>query len=279
MRGRSMFLRKSGVGVAMAALMAFTAPAMALPYNYEVGFQPAASPVMEQIEDFHRLLFYIIVAVCIFVLALLVYIVVKFRAGANQVPSKVHHNTLLEVAWTLIPVIILVFIAVPSFRLLYFEAALPKPDVTIKAIGKQWFWTYEYPGAQAGFTYDSLGLSDADAAKAGKPRLLGVDNPIYVPVNKVIQIDTAGADVIHSWAMPQMGVKMDAVPGRINQTWFKPTQTGVFYGQCSELCGARHAYMPIELHVVSQADYDSWLAASKKKFAAIENDATRVASK
>jgi len=275
-----MFLRKFGIGAAASALMALSVlPAVAVPTNYQMGFQAAASPVMEQIEDFHRLLLWIIVAVCLFVLALLVWIVVKYRAGANPVPSKVHHNTLLEVAWTLIPVIILVFIAVPSFRLLYFEAALPKPDVTIKAIGKQWFWTYEYPGAQAGFTYDSLGLSDADAAKAGKPRLLGVDNPIYVPVNKLIQIDTAGADVIHSWAMPQMGVKMDAVPGRINQTWFKPTQTGVFYGQCSELCGARHAYMPIELHVVAQADYDAWLAASKKKFAAIENDATRVASK
>ena len=275
-----MFLRKFGVGAAASALMALSVlPAVAVPFNYQMGFQPAASPVMEQIEDFHRLLVWIIVAVCLFVLALLVWIVVKYRAGANPVPSKVHHNTLLEVAWTLIPVIILVFIAVPSFRLLYFEAVLPKPDVTIKAIGKQWFWTYEYPGAQAGFTYDSLGLSDADAAKAGKPRLLGVDNPIYVPVNKVIQIDTAGADVIHSWAMPQMGVKMDAVPGRINQTWFKATQTGVFYGQCSELCGARHAYMPIEMHVVAQADYDAWLAASKKKFAAIENDTTRVASK
>jgi cytochrome c oxidase subunit 2 len=208
-----------------------------------------------------------------------VWIVVKYRAGANAVPSKVHHNTLLEVAWTLIPVIILVFIAVPSFRLLYFEAVIPKPDVTIKAIGKQWFWSYEYPGSAAGFTYDSLGLSDADAKKADKPRLLGVDNPVYVPVNKVIEIDTVGADVIHSWAMPQMGVKMDAVPGRTNHTWFKPTQTGVFYGQCSELCGARHAYMPIELHVVSEADYNAWLADSKKKFAAIENDATRVASK
>jgi len=257
-----MFLRKFGVGAAASALMALSVlPAVAVPTDYQVGFQAAASPVMEQIEDFHRLLLWIIVAVCLFVLALLVWIVIKYRAGASPVPSKVHHNTLLEVAWTLIPVIILVFIAVPSFRLLYFEAALPKPDVTIKAIGKQRFWTYEYPGAQAGFTYDSLGLSDADAAKAGKPRLLGVDNPIYVPVNKVIQIDTVGADVIHSWAMPQMGVKMDAVPGRINQTWFKATQTGVFYGQCSELCGARHAYMPIEMHVVSQADYDSWLAA------------------
>jgi cytochrome c oxidase subunit 2 len=275
-----MFLRKSGIGAAAAALLAFSGlPALALPKSYEMGFQPAASPVMEQIETFHTELLWIIVAVCLFVLALLAWIVIKYRAGANAVPSKVHHNTILEVAWTLIPVIILVFIAVPSFRLLYFEAVIPKPDVTIKAIGKQWFWSYEYPGSAAGFTYDSLGLSDADAAKANKPRLLGVDNPIYVPVNKVIAVDTVGADVIHSWAMPQMGVKMDAVPGRINHTWFKPTQTGVFYGQCSELCGARHAYMPIELHVVSEADYNSWLADSKKKFAAIENDATRVASK
>ena len=275
-----MFLRKFGVGAAVAALMAFSGlPAAPLPFNYETGFQPAASPVMEQIEDFHRLLFWIIVAVCVFVAALLVWIVIKYRAGANAVPSKVHHNTLLEVAWTLIPVIILVFIAVPSFRLLYFEAAIPKPDVTIKAIGKQWFWTYEYPGSAAGFTYDSLGLTDADAAKAGKPRLLGVDNPIYVPVNKVVEVDTMGADVIHSWAMPQMGVKMDAVPGRINKTWFKATRTGVFYGQCSELCGARHAYMPIELHVVSDTEYAAWLAQAKTKFAALENDATRVASK
>ena len=275
-----MFKRKFGSGAAVAALLALSSlPARAVPTDYQTGFQAAASPVMQQIEDFHRLLFWIIVAVCVFVLALLVWIVIKYRAGANPVPSKVHHNTILEVAWTLIPVIILVFIAVPSFRLLYFESAIPKPDVTIKAVGKQWFWTYEYPGAQAGFTYDSLGLSDADAAKQNKPRLLGVDNPIFVPVNKVIQIDTAAADVIHSWALPQMGVKMDAVPGRINQTWFKATKTGVFYGQCSELCGARHAYMPIEVHVVSDSEYATWLAASKQKFAAIENDATRVASK
>jgi cytochrome c oxidase subunit 2 len=275
-----MFLRKSGTGAVMAALLAvLVRPAAALPYNYQMGFQPAASPVMEQIEDFHRLLVYIIVAVCLFVLGLLVWIVIRYRAGANAVPSKVHHNTLLEVAWTLIPVIILVFIAVPSFRLLYYEAAIPKPDVTIKAIGKQWFWSYEYPGSAAGFTYDSLGLTDADAAKAGKPRLLGVDNPIYVPVNKVVEVDTMGADVIHSWAMPQMGVKMDAVPGRINKTWFKADQMGIFYGQCSELCGARHAYMPIELHVVSDTEYAAWLADAKKKFAALENDATRVASK
>jgi len=275
-----MFLRKSSTGAAVAALLACSGlPAAAEPTNYETGFQPAASAVMEQIETFHTELFYIIVAVCLFVLALLVWIVVKYRAGANAVPSKVHHNTLLEVAWTLIPVIILVVIAIPSFKLLYLEATIPKPDVTIKAIGKQWFWTYEYPGSAAGFTYDSLGLSDADAAKAGKPRLLGTDNPVYVPVGKVIEVETAGADVIHSWAMPQMGVKMDAVPGRLNHTWFKADKEGIYYGQCSELCGARHAYMPIELHVVSEAAYKVWLADSKKKFAALENDAVRVASK
>jgi cytochrome c oxidase subunit 2 len=275
-----MFLRKTGIGAATAALMAFAAyPAAADPVNWGTGFQSAASPVMEQIETFHTELFWICVAVCLFVLALLVWIVIKYRAGANAVPSKVHHNTLLEVAWTLIPVIILVVIAIPSFKLLYLESTIPPVDVHIKAVGKQWFWTYEYPGSAAGFTYDSLGLSDADAKKANKPRLLGTDNPVYVPVNKVVQVETVGADVIHSWAMPEMGVKMDAVPGRSNHTWFKATRTGVFYGQCSELCGARHAFMPIELHVVSDEEYAAWLAKAKEQYAALENDATRVASK
>ena len=227
---------------------------------------------MDQIENFHIELLYIITAVCLFVLALLLYISFKFRAGANPTPSKVHHNTLLEVAWTIIPVIILVVIAVPSFRLLYFEATIPKADVTIKAIGKQWFWTYEYPGANAGFTFDSLGLSDADAAKANEPRLLGVDNVVVVPVNKVVEVITTGADVIHSWALPQMGVKMDAVPGRLNHTWFKADRTGTYYGECSELCGARHAFMPIEVKVVDDADYAAWLASSKKKFASLDTD-------
>lgn len=275
-----MFLRKSGIGAAVAALMAFAAhPAAALPVEWGLGFQPSASPVMDQIQSFHNLLLWIFVAICLFVLGLLVWIVIRYRAAANPVPSKVHHNTLLEVAWTLIPVIILVLIAVPSFRLLYFQETLPTPDVQIKAIGKQWFWSYEYSGSAAGFTFDSLGLSDADAKAAGKPRLLGVDNAMYLPVNKVIEVETTAADVIHSFAMQQMGVKIDAVPGRLNKTWFRATKTGVFYGQCSELCGSRHAYMPIELHVVTDAEYAAWLAKSKAEFAALENGATRVASK
>src|SRR6185437_14748559 len=162
----------------------------------------------------------------------------------------------------------------------YYEADIPTPDVKIRAIGKQWFWTYEFPDANAGFTYDSLGLSDADAKAKGEPRLLGVDNIIEVPVNKVVEIETTGADVIHSWTIPQFGVKMDAVPGRLNHTWFKATQTGTFYGECSELCGARHAFMPIEVKVVTDAEYAQWLADSKKKYAAIDDGAdTRLAAK
>jgi cytochrome c oxidase subunit 2 len=241
------------------------------PEPWQIDFQPAASPVMENIEDFHRLLVWIITAVSLFVLALLVWIVIRYNRRSNPTPSKTEHNTLLEVVWTIVPVIILVIIAIPSFKLLYYEADIPKPDLTIEAIGKQWFWSYQYP--QQKFQFDSQGLSDADAMKHNEPRLLGVDNIIVVPVNKVVKVVTTGADVIHSWTVPAFGVKMDAVPGRLNETWFKATQTGTFYGQCSELCGARHAFMPIEVKVVSQLDYDAWLAGAKKKFAAIDSNA------
>src|SRR6185312_7964122 len=276
-----MFLKKIGAGLsgafALAGAFLWSTAASALPVDWQTGFQPAASPVMERIEDFHKELLVIIVLVSVFVAALLLWIIVRYNQRRNPTPSKTAHNTLLEVAWTIIPVIILVIIAIPSFRLLYFEAEIPTPDLTINAIGKQWFWTYEYPGSN--FTFDSLGLSDADAAKKGEPRLLGVDNAIVVPVNKVVEIDTTGADVIHSWAMPQMGVKMDAVPGRINKTWFKATKIGTYYGECSELCGARHAFMPIEVHVVSDADYAAWLAQAKTKFSASLETSTRVAEK
>lgn len=245
------------------------------PVHWQMGFQPAASPVMQEIETFHTMVLYIITAIVLFVLALLLWIMIRYNRRANPTPSRISHNTLLEVAWTVIPVLILVAIAIPSFKLLYFEADIPKPDLTIRAIGKQWYWTYEYP-VNGDFQYDSLGLSDAAALKAGEPRLLGVDNPVVVPVNEVVKVETAGADVIHSWAVPSFGVKMDAIPGRINQTWFKALREGTFYGECSELCGARHAFMPIEVKVVSQAAFNTWLAAAKKKYAAV--DATRVAA-
>ena len=269
-----MFLRKTALGAALMA--AFTGWAFAAPQNWQIGMQPAASPVMARIEDFHNELLTIITAVCLFVAALLIWVMVRYNRHANPVPSKTHHNTPLEVAWTLIPVIILIAIAIPSFRLLYFEADIPKAEVTIKAIGKQWFWTYEYP-KDGDFQFDSTMLSDAAAARAGEPRLLGVDHPMYVPVNKVVEIDTTGADVIHSWSVPAFGVKMDAIPGRINRTWFKATETGTYYGECSQLCGANHAFMPIEVKVVGEAEYEAWLKAAKKKYAA-DPGAARVAA-
>lgn len=269
-----MSIKRTGIGAAFVALaVTWTSAALALPYDYQLGLQPAASPVMERIEDFHALLLYITGAICLLVLALLVFIIIRFNRKASPTPSRTEHNTILEIAWTVIPVIILVVIAVPSFKLLYYEADIPKPDVQIKVIGKQWFWTYQYP-RDGNFQFDSLLLSDDAAEKAHEPRLLGVDNVIVVPVNKVIEVVTTGADVIHSWALPEMGVKMDAIPGHLNYTWFKATRTGTFYGQCSELCGAKHAFMPIEVKVVSDSAYVTWLAAAKKKYAAIDDRST-----
>ena len=276
-----MLWKKFGIGLGAAAgLVASAGTALAeQPTDWQTSFQAAATPVMTDIEDFHHLLFYIITAVSLFVLALLIWIAIRYNKRMNPTPSKVAHNTVLEIMWTIVPVMILVFIAIPSFRLLYYEGTIPKADVTLRAIGHQWFWTYEYPGT-GDWQMTSQGLSDAAAKAANKPRLLGVDNALYVPVNKVVVVQTTGADVIHSWAVPAFGVKMDAVPGRINTTWFKATREGVYYGECSELCGARHAFMPIEVHVVSQAEYDAWLAQAKKKYAdnSTPDNNTRLAS-
>lgn len=267
---------RAGFGGALLSLLFAASPALAAPtgqpFPWQLNFQPAASPVMANIEDFHRLLLYLITAISVFVLALLVFVMVRFNRRVHPAPSKTEHNTLLEVVWTVVPVIVLVIIAIPSFKLLYYEADIPKPDVTVKAIGHQWSWSYQYPG-QGDFELPSNGLttmqaangSAPDAAKAkGEPTLLGVDNPIYVPVNRVVKVVTTSADVIHSWTIPAFGVKMDAVPGRLNETWFKATQLGTFYGQCSELCGVAHAFMPIEVKVVSDVDYNNWLASHKK---------------
>ena len=215
---------------------------------------------MDNITWFHNLLVWIITIITLFVLVLLIMVVVKFNAKANPVPSKTTHNTLIEVAWTLIPVLILVAIAVPSFRLLFQQLDIPKADLTIKATGKQWYWSYAYPD-NGKFEFDSLLAQDK------KPRLLGVDNEMVVPVNKVVRIQTTGADVIHAFAVPAFGIKIDSIPGRLNETWFKATKTGMFYGQCSELCGKDHAFMPIAVRVVSDQEFAAWVEAAKKKFA------------
>jgi len=246
------------------------------PEPWQMGLQPAATERMTQIVDLHTFILYVITIIALFVLGLLVWIVMRFNANANPHPSETTHNTVLEVLWTIIPVAILVVIAVPSFRLLYFEDVIPPADMTIKAIGKQWYWTYEYPD-NGNFSFDSLMLSDRVAAQQNEPRLLGTNNHVVVPVGKTIRLLTTGADVIHAWTIPAFGVKIDANPGKINQSWFKAEREGKFYGECSELCGARHSFMPIEVEVVSQERFDQWVAEAKTKFASA-GAPTRVAS-
>jgi cytochrome c oxidase subunit II len=263
-----------------AAVLLIAAPALAgsgQPSPWQLGFQQSATPVMDNIAWFHDFLLYVITAITVFVLVLLVIIAVRFNARANPIPSRTTHHTLLEVAWTVIPVIILVAIAVPSFRLLFFQLTIPQADVTIKATGKQWFWTYNYPD-HGKFEFDSLMLQDKDR-KPDQPRLLAVDNEIVVPVNKVVRMQVIGADVIHAFAVPSFGIKIDAVPGRLNETWFKAEREGVYYGQCSELCGKDHAFMPIAVRVVKDADFNAWVEQAKKKFARDDSSPVAVAAK
>jgi cytochrome c oxidase subunit II len=239
------------------------------PTHWQFGLQEAASPVMEDINSFHNFVLWIITAVTAFVLILLLIIIVRFNARANPTPSRTTHNTLLEVMWTIVPVIILLLIAVPSFRLLFLQLDVPKPDLTVKATGKQWFWSYSYPD-NGNFEFNSLIVAEKDL-KPGQPRLLTVDNELVVPVNKIVHVLVTGADVIHAFAVPSFGIKIDAVPGRLNDTWFKATSEGVFHGQCSELCGKNHAFMPITVRVVSESDFNTWVNAAKQKYAGADS--------
>lgn len=236
-----------------------------IPVNWQLGFMPAASPIMEQLTGFHNLLLVIITVIATFVLALLLYIMLRFNSRANPVPSTTTHNTPLEVVWTVIPILILVAIAIPSFRLLYAQDVVPEAEMTLKLTGNQWFWNVEYPD-QGPVSFDITMLEDADRP-ADAPRLLAVDNEIVVPVNAIIRVQTTSVDVIHAFAIPSMGVKIDAIPGHLNETWFKATREGVFYGQCSELCGSRHAFMPTAVKVVSKEEFAKWIEEAKVKFA------------
>jgi cytochrome c oxidase subunit 2 len=255
------------VGTALVAAGGTAFAELGQPAPWEFKLQGSATQVMDDITSFHNWLLVTITLITLFVLALLATIVVKFNAKANPVPSRTTHNTLIEVAWTLIPVLILVAIAVPSFRLLFLELDIPKADLTIKATGKQWYWTYAYPD-NGKFEFDSLLACDEARLKCEQPRLLTVDNEVVVPVNKVVRVETTGADVIHSFAVPAFGIKIDAIPGRLNETWFKANKVGVYYGQCSELCGKDHAYMPIAVRVVTDQEFAAWVETAKKKFAA-----------
>ena len=248
------------------------------PKNWQLGFQEAASQSMRDIVWFHDyMLMPIIVAISAFVLFLMLYAMVRFRASRNPNPSKRTHNVLVEIIWTLVPCLILIVMAVPSFKVLYSQDAIPKADVTIKAIGYQWYWGYEYPDEN--IIFDSYMIDEKDL-KENQPRLLAVDNAVYVPVNKVVKVMITANDVLHAWALPSFGVKRDAIPGRINETWFKADRTGTFYGQCSELCGIKHAFMPITVNVVSEEEYNKWLEEAKVKFAKEEiNNNIKVAKK
>jgi cytochrome c oxidase subunit 2 len=201
------------------------------------------------------------------VLGLMVFVMLRFNAKANPEPSKTTHNTLVEVVWTVVPILILVIIAIPSFRLLYYQRVLPEADMTIKATGYQWYWGYEYPD-HGGFAFDSLMLNDDE--RGDQPRLLATDTAMVVPVNTTVRVVVTGADVLHSWAMPAFGVKMDAVPGRLNETWFRAVKTGTYYGQCSELCGIRHAFMPIRVEVVEPDAFASWVSEAQAEYAQLE---------
>jgi cytochrome c oxidase subunit 2 len=209
-----------------------------------------------------------------FVLALLLYVMVRFNAKANPTPSKTSHNTLIEVLWTVLPIVILVVIAIPSFRLLYFQREIPEADMTIKATGYQWYWGYEYPD-HGDFAFDSLMLSDEE--RGDQPRLLATDTAMVVPVDTTVRVLVTSADVIHAFAMPAFGLKLDSVPGRMNETWFKAEKTGTFYGQCSELCGIRHAFMPIRIEVVEKEAFAAWVEEAQEEYAEVETSKSQLA--
>lgn len=238
------------------------------PVPWGLGLQEGASPIKHDIAWFHDvLLLPIITVITLFVLALLLYAMSRFSAARNATPSKTTHNTTIEVLWTVVPILILVVIAIPSFRLLYKQDRAVNPDMTIKVTGRQWYWQYEYPD-HGTFVIDSRIVRDKDGKPAGTPRLLEVDNRLVVPVGATIRTLVAGADVMHSFFIPSLAVQIYSVPGRLNETWFQVEKEGIYYGQCNQICGTDHAYMPIAIEAVSKAKFQQWVEEAKKKFAA-----------
>ena len=256
--------------VLLAALPAWlggAAPALAdAPKPWQLGFQEAASPVMVLIESFHDFMLIIIISIGAFVTALLIYVALKFNEKANPVPTKTTHHTILEVVWTVVPILILVVIAIPSFKLLYYMDKTTTPEMTLKVTGSQWYWSYEYPD-HGKIAFDSQMIPDNEL-KPGQLRLLEVDNRVVVPVDTNIRVLLTSNAVIHAWAVPAFGIKIDTVPGRMNETWMRVIKPGVYYGQCSELCGINHGFMPIAVQAVSKADFAKWVVRAKVKFKA-----------
>ena len=243
-------------------------PQTGQPAEWQLGFQRAVTPVMEAINTLHNYVLILITLISLFVLALLIFVAVRFNAKSNPNPSQVTHNTVIEVLWTAVPILILVVMAIPSFKLLYLQDTFPEHvDLNIKATAYQWFWTYEYP--DEGFEFDAFKLEAEEAEEVGEPYLLAVDTKVVVPVGKVVRVQVTSADVIHAWAVPALGVKMDAYPGRLNELWFQVNEPGVYYGQCSELCGQGHAFMPIAVEAMLEAEYEVWLNEAREEYARI----------
>ncbi|PLW75159.1 cytochrome c oxidase subunit II [Cohaesibacter celericrescens] len=254
----------AAIGVlASASLFAGGLAHAAQPTSWGMNLQPSNSTVMDDIHWFNNFTFWIIGIIVVFVAILLAVVALKFNAKANPTPTKTSHNTMIEIVWTVVPILILLVLAVPSFRLLYKQMEIPAADLTVKVTGKQWYWGYEYPD-NPDVSFDSIMLTEEERAAKGtnEPRLLAVDNEMVVPVGKIVRLQITSADVIHSYAMPSFGVKMDAVPGRLNESWFNADREGIYYGQCSELCGKDHAFMPLAVRVVTQEQYDAWLVAA-----------------
>lgn len=264
---------KRGAWIASVAIaaMSFAGAAHAMvgaPTDRGVELQPAATEIMRDIHDFHHLLLIIITVISAIVLALLLWVIIRFNRRMNPTPKKFTHNMFVEVVWTIVPVLILVGIAWKSFPLIYKEERIPEAELTLKVTGNSWFWNFEYP--DAGVTIAANLLPEEDARAQGRPYLLATTEPVLVPINTNVRVLVTSNDVIHAFAVPAFGVKEDAIQGRVNETWFNVDREGVFYGQCSELCGVNHAYMPIEIHAVSRAEFDQWIASRGGSFAATE---------
>ena len=266
----SLIGRALGAGSAMMVLLAGLAgPAVAQqPHPWQLNLQEPHSPIMERIDSLHDVLLWMCFLISLFVLGLLLYVIWKFNEKRNPTPSSTTHNTTIEVLWTVIPILILVGIAIVSIPLLYATDDASDADLTVKAIGRQWYWSYEYPD-NGGFTYDSFMVKEADL-RPGQPRLLAADEDLVVPVGKKIRVLVTSSDVIHAFAVPSLGSKVDGYPGRINHTWFQVDEPGMYYGQCSELCGTGHSYMPISVRAVTEAEFNTWLVEAKQRFAAAE---------
>ncbi len=236
-------------------------PAIAAqPVDGEILFQPAVTPIMHSVNSFHNFMLYIITPITILVMGLLLFVIIRFNTKANPEPSKVTHHWGLEIAWTVIPAVIVLFIAIKSMQLLYFENKMPEADMTLKVTGYQWYWGYEYPD-HGGINFMSYMIKDKEIDPSkGQVRLLSTDNAVVVPVGKVVRVQVTASDVIHSFAMPSFGIKTDAIPGRLNETWFKVEKPGTYFGQCSEICGTGHAFMPIEIKAVPEAEFAAWVA-------------------